>query len=495
MGIVARQSLINFFWSNIGIFLGALYTFLIIPRVFEDNPAQWGMIQLIIYYNQILLPISLLSVHALVIKFFPTFNKEGRANDLYSLSLTIITATVFLVAIVFILSRNHLLSSQDEMAQASNYILFVVPLLFFSSLFELFAAWSQVNLKSTMPSFLKDSFLKIWNFIVILFFYFDWIGFNTLIVLYFSIYVVRTALIFAYIKKGSRLRFSMNKRVLKGTFHKPHLSYMFFSVLGTASFTVINKLDVIMIGKMLTLQEVAFYSIGLALVAFVQLPEKSISAIAVPTLSHLLENNDHEGIRSLYRKTSINQLIISGFIFIGIWININGIAIFLGPKFGNIETVFLFLGLAKMIDVFSGLNGPLIGISKYYRSALVFQLILVGIVIASNLFFIPRYGINGAAMASFISLSIYNLIKTLFVYSKYKMWPFTYKSFIAIGIGIFALIINHQVQEFENLASDILVRLAIFVPLFIFLILGLRVSEDLNSLAANLMAMIRKKRN
>lgn len=495
MGIVARQSIKNFFWSNIGILLGALYTFLIIPRVFEENPAQWGMIQLIIYYNQILLPLTLLSIPTVILKYFPSFRKQGKSNELYSLSLVIICGTVVVVGILFAIFRNYLLSEKDSVEHLSQYILIVIPILLLSSLFEVYAAWSKVNLKSTVPNFLKDSFLKIWNFLIVLLFYFQWIDFNTLIALYFIIYAVQALWMFIHVKRKDPVSFRLNKGILTTTFRREHLSYMIFSVMGTAAFTLINKVDVIMIGKMLSLQDVAFYSIGLALVAFVQLPEKSISAISVPTLSHLLEAQDHQGILTLYRKTSINQVVISGFIFLGIWINIHNIAEYLGPKFGNIEYVVLFLGLAKIVDVFTGLNGPLIGISKYYRAALVMQLILVVFVVGSNLVFIPRYGFNGAAFASFISLSLYNIIKTIFVYTKYRIWPFSFKSLLAIVIGVAALVVNRFIPEFDGFWADLLIRSAIFSLFYISLVLGLRISEDLNLVALNLLPGKGKKRD
>ncbi len=493
MGIVARQSIKNFFWSNIGIILGALYTFLIIPRVFNENPAQWGLIQLIIYYNQILLPLTLLSIPTVIIKFFPSFRKKEKGNDLYSLSLIIVLTNVILVSTLFVAFRSTLISNEDGIKNLSQYTLIVIPILLFSSLFEVFAAWSKVILKSTVPNFLKDSFLKSWNFLIVLLFYFDFIEFNTLIFLFFGIYAIQLILMFIYVKRKDSIRFRLNKSVITSTFQKKHFSYMIFSVMGIAAFTLINKLDVLMIGKLLSLQEVAFYSIGLALVAFVQLPEKSISAISVPTLSHLLEKDDKAGIHSLYQKTSITQLVISSFIFIGIWINMHNISEYLGPKFGNIEYVVLFLGLAKVVDVLTGLNGPLIGISKYYRSILVMQLILVAIVVTSNLIFIPRYGINGAAFASFISLSLYNIIKTVFVYKKFRIWPFSIKSVLAILIGLSALALNRIIPELEGFWADLLIRSGVFSLVFISLVLGLNISDDLNTVAKNLIPGSGKK--
>ena len=495
MGIIARQSIKNFFWSNLGIILGAVYTFILIPRVFEDNPAQWGLIQLIIYYNQILLPISLVSIPTVIIRFFPSFRKEGKTDDLYSMSLSIILCTVLVVSVLFALFRESLFADQESVEEYARYTLIVIPILLLSTLFELFSAWSKVNLKSTLPNFLKDSFLKIWNFLMVMLFYFGLISFESLILLYFCIYLLQVILIFIHARRTAPFRFRFGKSTLMGTFHKRHFSFMFFSVMGTAAFTLMNKVDVIMIGKLLSLEEVAFYSIGLALVAFVQLPEKSISAISVPTLSHLLASEKLDEIHVLYKKTSINQFVLSSFIFLGIWINMHSLMEYLGPQFGNIRYVVLFLGLAKIVDVFSGMNGPLIGISKYYRSALVMQIILVLIVVVSNLIFIPRYGINGAAFASFISLTLYNAMKTVFVYTRYRFWPFTIQSVLALLLAGLALLVNHFIPELEGFWADLILRSAVFSILYISLVLGLRISEDLNLVASNIVRTIKPGKN
>ena len=62
--------------------------------------------------------------------------------------------------------------------------------------------------------------------------------------------------------------------------------------------------------------------------------------------------------------------------------------------------------------------------------------------IVLNMLFIPLYGINGAAAATFLAVLLYNLAKIWFVNSKFKMQPFTLNTskvlmLIIVSLGVF----------------------------------------------------------
>jgi len=254
-----------------------------------------------------------------------------------------------------------------------------------------------------------------------------------------------------------------------------------------------NKIDILMIGKMQSLEYVSYYSVALAVIAFIQLPEKSISAISVPSLSHFLNNGDMKNIKNLYKKTSLNQFILSAFIFLGIWVNIDNVTLYLGEKFGNIEYVILFLGLAKLVDVLTGLNGPLIAMSKHYKIAFWLQIFLVILLFTSNLILIPIYGINGAAFGSFLSICIYNFMKTIYVYNKYKIWPFTWNTAGAIVIASLSLILIKLIPDHPNFWLDLVIKSVALTVLYFLLIIGFRISEDINSVQKHIFKQIFRK--
>lgn len=54
--------------------------------------------------------------------------------------------------------------------------------------------------------------------------------------------------------------------------------------------------------------------------------------------------------------------------------------------------------------------------SKRYRYDFTFSILLVGLTVATNAALIPSLGMNGAAIATMITVVVYNLIRMAFVW-------------------------------------------------------------------------------
>ena len=52
------------------------------------------------------------------------------------------------------------------------------------------------------------------------------------------------------------------------------------------------------------------------------------------------------------------------------------------------------------------------------------------------MYFIPNFGLNGAAFATLIAITLYSLAKLFFVVIKMKLFPFTRKTILSLAIGI-----------------------------------------------------------
>jgi peptidoglycan biosynthesis protein MviN/MurJ (putative lipid II flippase) len=96
--------------------------------------------------------------------------------------------------------------------------------------------------------------------------------------------------------------------------------------------------------------------------------------------------------------------------------------------------VFLFLGLAKLVDMIAGINGIIINNSKYYKIDVFFSMLLAVLAVSSNFIFIQLYGTEGSALASLLSFLIYNLLKMWFLKSKLQLFPFKRNTLIAIAL-------------------------------------------------------------
>jgi O-antigen/teichoic acid export membrane protein len=116
---------------------------------------------------------------------------------------------------------------------------------------------------------------------------------------------------------------------------------------------------------------------------------------------------------------------------------------------------------------------------------LLFGVLLVLLMIGLNMLLIPIYGITGSAMATLISVIIYNTIKLLFIVKKMNLYPFgpaTVKSFgiITVILALFYFWEFPFIPEINIVLKSILITIV-----YVFLNYRLQISADINSLIDN----------
>jgi Na+-driven multidrug efflux pump len=93
------------------------------------------------------------------------------------------------------------------------------------------------------------------------------------------------------------------------------------------------------------------------------------------------------------------------------------------------QPVLWILGLAILIDLATGFNGNIISLSAYYKFNIVIMVFLATLTILLNYYFIfhTHWGIVGVALATAVSLSLYNIVKIIFNFIKFKIHPLSIK--------------------------------------------------------------------
>ena len=95
---------------------------------------------------------------------------------------------------------------------------------------------------------------------------------------------------------------------------------------------------------------------------------------------------------------------------------------------------------------------------------------------------IPRIGMTGAAIATATSLFLYNLIKGIYVWIKFKMQPFSSKILVLIGFSSILLFGSLQTAYFDNTYLDIFIRSVAITLIYSFGVLSLNISHEVNSI-------------
>ncbi len=494
MGIIARQSIKNTIYSYLGVLIGTLYVVFMVPKVFGATPEYWGVLQLIMSYVLILQSFALLGIPNTFIRFFPVF-KEGKIGDFFFFGIAIAHVGFLMVSVIFLILKNSLISHDDQSNELFNkYFYYIFLILYVELFFYLFLNYARIFLRTSFPTFVKDTYIKIWTLLLIIAFWFKWISFNYLVLYYFLGYLSHTLLILGYLLKLKILKITPSLYILKSKYLKEILTYSLFSILNGGAAILIGRLDIVMIGKMIDLEHVAYYSIALLFITVLQVPVRSMSSIIQPILSDFISNNNRQ-LAGLYKKSAINLALTTGFIYLFIIINIDQFMIILGDKFGQIKYAVILLSTAKLFESVNSLNPGLIVLSKHYKYDIVFQVSLLFVAFLTNYFLIPLYGMEGAAMATAISIFSVGIVRALFVYLKYGL-SIVSREIILVVLFFGGLVIIFNFIHFNiNVYFEILINSSIIGISFLVFLFTTNMSEEINEFIVNFLSLkfLRKK--
>ncbi len=478
MGIVIKQGSKNAVYTYIGFFIGAVYTALLVPKVFSDNPELWGAARLLTSYALILAPWAMLGVPMAVIKYFPHFRNKNLSRFLFSVTFWGGIALIIVSTGFYFFSTWWFESAANNIFTKNYYLIF--PLLIGYVLFEISSSIAKSLYKSVITVALREFFLRLIILVDVLLFWYNLVSFENFLLIYSFAYLVVFFPLFVFLMKHKAIYLTIDFRFLFSPEMKKVYTYALFTILSVGAAVFLSQIDTLMISKYLNLKDVAIYGPSLFIATSIIIPSRSIMAIVNPIVANAWTTNSIDKIKELYQKTSIAPLTITIFLFLLIWINIDLIMHYYGKDFGQGKYIVLFISLGNIFNITTGINGTIINTSKYYRADIVFQIILIFLTVFTNIILIPKYGINGAALATGITIFTHNTIKLLYVYLVLKMHPFSIKTLLVYVVGISFFVLIHYSPQFDSLILNSIfftIALAILYPTIIFM---LKISDDIN---------------
>lgn len=258
-----------------------------------------------------------------------------------------------------------------------------------------------------------------------------------------------------------------------------------FTVSGSTSearrCTSVPVIDQSMLAGMRGLAQQAVYSDdGLHGGRHADAPTGSMIKVATPVVTNLWKERDMEGMRRISREMSLVNLIVGSFLFLLIWVNLDNIFSLMPGSYSDGRYVFLFLGLARVMDMYSGLNGTILVTSKKYRYDFTFSLMLVALTVASNALLIPRWGMTGAALATMITVLAYNAIRIASVWKFYRIQPFALSDLLVVALAAGCIGASALVPPMGHFIADGLIRSALVAALYGGAIYSLKLSPEIN---------------
>ena len=483
MGVVIRQSFKATIVSYAGACIGAFTVIFLYPKCL--TPEQIGLTRTLTEAALLFSFFAQMGMSNVAIKFFPYFKDSDNHHNGFPFIITVFPLIGFsLFVIMFFLFENGIKSIFHDKSNLFNeYIIFVIPFTFFlvySTIYETYASLLQ---RIVVPKLIKEVLIRILTISIIILFFFKAINLNQFVFAFVSIYGIASILNIFYINSIQKINLKPKLDFIKNPLKRDMFTFTLFMVIAGVGSSISGRIDVFMIGNKISLTGTGIFTIAFFIASFIEMPSRAIFQITTPFASEALKNNDMVLIGSLYKRVAINQLIISGLLFLLIWANADNIFRIMpnGHLYQSSKYVILFIGLAKVFDAATGINATILSYSKYYYYTLFFIFVLAIITVTSNLILIPLYGIVGSAIATAISIFLYNATLVFFVNLKLMVQPFSINTLKVGFIILLILVCNSLVHSNGNPYLDAIMRSSLIIILFLLAIYKFKVSDDINS--------------
>jgi O-antigen/teichoic acid export membrane protein len=492
MGKIAKQSVQGSVYNYIGAVLGFLSAGLLMPKFL--SPEQVGLINLLVAVTLIFSSFSTLGFNSILTRMFPYFRSPAKShNGILSLGVLVVTAGISLTLIVFFVFQDSIITEKpgESPLLRENY-LYIPVLIIFASLFSLLDTYNRMLYDAVSGILFREVIVRVLNLILIVLFIFEIISFGNFVLYYVLAYNSPTLLIaLVLIFRGEFYISRPNWRLMR-QMRKEMFSVAFFGILTVFSSLAVMNIDKYMINYYLGLSATGIYSVSFYFATLILIPSRAIRKISGIFIADAWKENKPEQIQLIYKKSSINMLLIGVLLFVGIWANIENIFKIL-PEYSAGRYVILFIGLANIFEMASGVSSGIISSSKNYKVHAYIMLFMIAGIVVSNIIFIPLYGLTGGALASLIAVFLTAVLRFLFLLFRYGFQPYRLRHIYILLTGAMILFMNQYIPQPDNFYLDILLRSSIISIVFALIAYFGKFSEDANELADRLFAVIARK--
>ncbi|MCV9385730.1 lipopolysaccharide biosynthesis protein [Reichenbachiella ulvae] len=484
MGIVIKQGSISGIITYLGAFIGFINSVILFPAFLSTE--QVGLLRAIPSIAFMLLPMVQLGTAQALLKFAPELKKksEGIAQLLGLISLGVLIGAIIVTILILGFKGQFIQLFVEKSPLINDYIHVIIALIFIVATYSLFETYSRILLKIIAMNVIKEILLRLFTSLLVTLYFLQFLSLTQMVNGLILIYALALLALVLYIAYLGELKISFQLKGLDKDFIKRISNFSLYSMIGASGAYIILNIDQLMVSSMLGLDENGIYTTAFFFAIMIELSKRAILQITTPLISESFENGRLDEIQKMHRQLSINQMIVASLFFIGIVANLDNIYALMpnGDAYSLGKNVVIIIGLAKLIDMTFANNSEIIVMSQYYRFNVITIVCLSGVLVLLNWLFIPIYGIDGAALASLISIFCFNLIKMFFIKWKLKITPFTLGNLKVLVILIVVFSIGYFMPNMGPALVDALIRSAIITLIFVSLVLIFKVSPEVTGI-------------
>lgn len=438
MSVVARQGVKYSIIGYLGFLLGTFSAIFIFPYDMEF----YGKLRYILPTAEIIVPIIVFGLSFSNVKFFAKVNADGKHHNMLSLSLlAVIINFLIVVGGFFLIAYWFPEFKKLEIWKMKKLILPLALVLALSSVFNKFLT----NYKRVVvPNIFENFVPKLANLGAFCLFFFMGFAEKSAYGFFFMMFVISLFGYGLYTNRLEKVKFDFDLGYFKkDNFYREILTYSLFGFLGNIGNYIAIKIDSYMIGEFISFEENGIYNNIYSIISLIVVPQMGLFNLSAPIINKVLANGDYNELDRFHKKTSLSLFFLGLVLFCCIAVGFPYLADFMknGEDLRSSEPIVWVLGFAMLFDLATGFNGHIISLSRYYKFNIVVMLILAVLTITTNMLFLKHtdLGILGIAMAYAISLSLFNIIKIIFNYIKFKVFPLGIEMMYAMILGCISI--------------------------------------------------------
>ncbi len=471
MSGIRKQSIYSSILVYIGVGIGAINTYFFVKNG-SFTTDQYALTRLFFDFGQVFYIVASLGAIPVLYKFYPYYkdNLKDEENDL--LTRTLITAFIGFILVAFagyLFEPLVVRKFSERSTLLVDHYHWIFPFAFGLLFFSVLEGYAWSLHKTVVSNFLKETGLRLFTFLFIILYYFGYIDFHQFILLFSLMYLMLVLCLLFYLIGKGKFKLTFKTSNVSKKYRKKMIGMQSLIFGGILVQTIGQTIGGIMIASLRGLPQTAIFSLASYAANLIQIPQRSIQSIATGVLVRAWKEKNYADISRIYQRSCINMLLLAIFIFGNVWLNVeDGLVVLnIQDEYAQGIQVIFVLGILRIIDAGTGLNGTIIGASNFWKFEFFSGVILLTMLIPLNYFLIKNYGIIGSAWAELFAYSVYNLFRFEFIRRKFKMQPFNMQTLYSLLLGGGAFALTYFILDGIDGWIGIILRSAIFSSLII----------------------------
>ncbi|WP_418285848.1 lipopolysaccharide biosynthesis protein [Halorubrum sp. DTA46] len=228
-----------------------------------------------------------------------------------------------------------------------------------------------------------------------------------------------------------------------------------------------NRVDVLLVGALLTATAAGVYNVVLVLIAIAWIPLLSFNQLLPPVASELYADGRVETLNAVY--TSVTRQIVTSVVPILAVLVVFGrelLGLFGEPYAAGYVPLVVYLG-GVFVGSAVGATGWLLMMTDHQYARMILDWLLAVLNVALTYTFVLRYGLVGAALGTSVAIAVQNGIQVVLLRQFEGLWPFDRTYLRPLAAGGVALLAMRAVREVVPGRPAIVVGAAVGLAVYV----------------------------